>query len=54
MLKEHLQVAQQTDVVLDQTGKYFAIVSIGGFLGIGDKDVAVPLNKLKLGEDESI
>ena len=29
------------------------MVSVGGFLGIGDKDVAVPLNDLQLGEDEA-
>jgi putative membrane protein len=47
------QVAKIEDVVLDQTGKYFAVLSVGGFLGIGDKDVAVPLNDLQLGEDEA-
>jgi ribosomal 30S subunit maturation factor RimM len=32
---------------------YYAVLSVGGFLGIGEKDVAVPLDELKLGEDES-
>jgi hypothetical protein len=40
-------------VVLDQTGKYYAVVSVGGFLGIGDKDVALPLNDLQLGQGEA-
>jgi sporulation protein YlmC with PRC-barrel domain len=44
------KVGKIEDVVLDQTGKYFAVLSVGGFLGIGDKDVAVPLNDLQLGE----
>jgi putative membrane protein len=47
------QVGKIEDVVLDQTGKYFAVVSVGGFLGIGDKDVAVPLDELQLGENET-
>jgi sporulation protein YlmC with PRC-barrel domain len=47
------QVGKIEDVVLDQTGKYFAVVSVGGFLGLGDKDVAVPLDELQLGEDET-
>ncbi len=47
------KVGKIEDVVLDQTGKYFAVVSVGGFLGIGDKDVAVPLNDLQLGQDEA-
>jgi hypothetical protein len=46
------KVGKIEDVVLDQTGKYFAVLSVGGFLGIGDKD-AVPLNDLQLGEDEA-
>jgi hypothetical protein len=28
-------------------------VSVGGFLGIGDKDVALPLNDLQLGQGEA-
>jgi putative membrane protein len=47
------KVGKIEDVVLDQTGKYFAVVSVGGFLGIGAKDVAVPLNDLQLGQDEA-
>jgi putative membrane protein len=47
------KVGKIEDIVLDQTGKYFAVLSVGGFLGIGDKDVAVPLNDLQLGEDEA-
>jgi PRC-barrel domain len=29
------------------------VVSVGGFLGLGDKNVAIPLDELKLGEDEA-
>ena len=31
----------------------YAVVSVGGFLGVGDKDVAIPLDQLKLGVGES-
>lgn len=37
------------DVVLDQSGKIDAvIVSVGGFLGIGDKNVAMPFDRLSM------
>jgi putative membrane protein len=32
---------------------HYAVLSVGGFLGLGEKDVAIPLDELKLGEDES-
>ena len=47
------KVGKIEDVVLDPTGKYYAVVSVGGFLGIGDKDVALPLNDLQLGQGEA-
>jgi hypothetical protein len=47
------KVGKIENVVLDQTGKYYAVVSVGGFLGIGDKDVALPLNDLQLGQGEA-
>ena len=46
-------IAEIEDVVLDQTGEYHAILSVGGFLGIGGKRVAVPLDQLQLGENEA-
>ncbi|MCP1199746.1 PRC-barrel domain-containing protein [Notoacmeibacter sp. MSK16QG-6] len=37
------------DVVLDKTGKVDAVVvSVGGFLGIGDKSVALPFDRLSI------
>jgi len=30
-----------------------AVVGVGGFLGMGEKDVAVPLDKLKMAKDEN-
>ena len=46
------EVATIEDVVLDQNGNYKAILAVGGFLGIGEKKVAVPLNELRLAEDQ--
>jgi putative membrane protein len=46
-------VAEIEDVVLDQSGKYYAVLSVGGFLGIGEKKVAVPLDELQLGKDKA-
>jgi sporulation protein YlmC with PRC-barrel domain len=39
------------DVLLDKQGKVSAlIVGVGGFLGVGEKDVAVPFKALKVAE----
>jgi sporulation protein YlmC with PRC-barrel domain len=46
------EVAEIEDIVLDANQKYYAILSVGGFLGIGDKKVAIPLDQLQLGEDQ--
>jgi putative membrane protein len=46
------EVGEIQDVVMKDDA-YFAVVEVGGFLGLGEKDVAVPLDELKLGEDQS-
>jgi putative membrane protein len=46
------EVATIDDLVIDQSGQQYAVLSVGGFLGIGDKKVAVPLDELQLSEDE--
>jgi PRC-barrel domain len=46
------EVGEIHDVVMKDKA-YYAVLSVGGFLGLGDKDVAVPLDELKLGEDEA-
>lgn len=46
-------VGEIKDLVIDQSRVAYAVVSVGGFLGIGDKDVAIPLDQLKLGKDQS-
>jgi hypothetical protein len=39
------------DILLDASGKVSAvIVGVGGFLGVGEKGVAVPFNALKVAE----
>jgi hypothetical protein len=39
------------DILLDTDGRVSAvIVGVGGFLGLGQKDVAVPFNALKVAE----
>jgi putative membrane protein len=47
------EVAEIEDIVIDQDQAQYAILSVGGFLGIGEKNVAVPLDQLQLGEDET-
>lgn len=46
------EVATIEDLVVKDEAHY-AVLSVGGFLGIGEKDVAIPLDELKLGEDET-
>ncbi|HEX5080101.1 MAG TPA: DUF4142 domain-containing protein [Geminicoccaceae bacterium] len=46
------EVGEIEDVVMKDDA-YYAVLSVGGFLGLGDKNVAVPLDQLKLGEDEA-
>ncbi len=46
------EVGEIKDVVMKDKA-YYAVLGVGGFLGIGDKDVAIPLDELKLGEDEA-
>jgi sporulation protein YlmC with PRC-barrel domain len=48
------KIAEISDVLIDSEGKIGAfIVSIGGFLGIGEKDVAVPFNVVHASERNS-
>jgi putative membrane protein len=39
------EVAEIEDLVVDQNQIHYAILSVGGFLGIGDKKVAIPLDQ---------
>jgi putative membrane protein len=46
------EVAEIEDLVMDQNQDLYAVLSVGGFLGIGEKRVAVPLEDLQLSEDQ--
>ena len=42
------KIGEIKDVLLEKDGKIFAmIVAVGGFLGMGEKDVAVPFNAVQ-------
>jgi sporulation protein YlmC with PRC-barrel domain len=42
------------DVLLDKSGQVAAVIlGVGGFLGIGEKDVAVPFNAIRVTEKDS-
>jgi uncharacterized protein YrrD len=41
------------DLVIDNDKVQYAVVSVGGFFGIGAKHVAVPIDQLKLGKDQA-
>jgi sporulation protein YlmC with PRC-barrel domain len=45
------KIGDVNDILLDTDGRISAvIVGVGGFLGIGEKDVAVPFKALKVAE----
>ena len=47
------KIGDVNDILLDKDGRVStAIVGVGGFLGIGEKDVAVPFNALKVAEKD--
>ncbi|WGJ13256.1 PRC-barrel domain-containing protein [Methylocapsa sp. D3K7] len=48
------KVGKVEDLLLDRSGNVEAvIISVGGFLGIGDKEVAVPFEAIKATEKDS-
>jgi sporulation protein YlmC with PRC-barrel domain len=50
---DNATIGDVNDVVTDSSGKAIAVViGVGGFLGIGEKDVAVPFEDLKFSRDE--
>lgn len=43
------KIGQVADLLVEKEGRIAAvIVSVGGFLGVGEKDVAVPFNAVRL------
>jgi hypothetical protein len=48
-------VAEIVDLVKEQGAEdLYAVLSVGGFLGIGDKKVVVPLEELDVGQEGEI
>jgi sporulation protein YlmC with PRC-barrel domain len=46
---DNASIGNVNDVLLDNTGKIRAVViGVGGFLGVGEKDVAVPFDALSI------
>jgi sporulation protein YlmC with PRC-barrel domain len=46
--RDNQSMGSVKDIVLDKDGKVAnVVVGVGGFLGVGDKDVAVPLSAIK-------
>ena len=44
-------VGEIQDVVVDPSSKaMYAVVSVGGFLGMGDKDVAIPFDQMRMND----
>jgi sporulation protein YlmC with PRC-barrel domain len=45
------KIGDVNDILLDKAGKVQAvIVGVGGFIGVGEKDVAVPFSALKVAD----
>ncbi len=49
---EEIGTIEQVGYTMDQ--KRVATINVGGFLGVGEKLIAVPLTELKVGTDESL
>jgi sporulation protein YlmC with PRC-barrel domain len=48
------KIGDVNDVLLDKNGQVTAVIlGVGGFLGMGEKDVAVPFNAIRLTEKDS-
>ena len=48
-------VGEVDDIVADKTtNEVYAVLAVGGFLGIGEKDVVVPLSSLNIGSENVI
>ena len=51
---ENNSIGDVNDLILEENGGIVAaVVGVGGFLGIGEKDVAVPMSKLTMSRDEN-
>jgi sporulation protein YlmC with PRC-barrel domain/gas vesicle protein len=43
-------LGEVSDIVLDKQGVTNVVLSVGGFLGIGDKEVAIPASDVRVGD----
>ncbi|WP_137135578.1 PRC-barrel domain-containing protein [Rhizobium sp. FKY42] len=51
---ENNSIGDVNDLILEENGGIVAaVVGVGGFLGIGEKDVAVPMSRLTMARDEN-
>jgi sporulation protein YlmC with PRC-barrel domain len=49
------EIGEVNNVVLNQDGKQAAaLVGVGGFLGIGEREVAIPLDEISRGQDNRL
>ena len=48
------ELGEIQNLVIDQTDVVSAVIEVGGFLGIGAKQVVVPFNQLQTGPDEAV
>lgn len=48
------KIGKIDDLVINTSGEISkAVIGVGGFLGVGEKDVAVPFNELKVASDNN-
>ncbi|MFD1745841.1 PRC-barrel domain-containing protein [Rhizobium helianthi] len=51
---ENNSIGDVNDLILEQNGGIVAaVVGVGGFLGIGEKDVAVPMSKITMSREDN-
>lgn len=48
------EVGEINDLVVDESNQPYAVVGIGGFLGMGEREVAVPVSSLDFGTDQIV
>lgn len=48
------EIGDIEEIVVDNAGTHYIVLSVGGFLGIGDDDVAIPLENFAARGDESL
>lgn len=52
---DNKDIGDVADLILDKDGRVQQIVlSVGGFLGIGDKKIAVPMSEVKWGQEDRL